>query len=70
VLESDSEKEETETDKQWTDNRQSYPCALLMHRITGGEECFDLKPLHGEDQPLPRTGSQFKVVITGLKLVN
>jgi len=35
VFESDSVKEETETDKQWTDSTQSQPCAHLIHRITG-----------------------------------
>jgi hypothetical protein len=33
VLESDSEKEETESDKQWTDSTQSEPCAPLIIHI-------------------------------------
>jgi hypothetical protein len=44
---SNSEKEERETDKQWNDKRQ----ASLIHRITGGERCFDLKPSHRKDWP-------------------
>jgi len=36
VLKSDSENEETEADKQWNYNIQSWPCAPLIHRITGG----------------------------------
>jgi hypothetical protein len=36
VLESDSEREETETGKHWTNSTQSQPCAPLIHRITGG----------------------------------
>jgi hypothetical protein len=63
-------KRKRETDKEWTDNTQSSPCAHLIHRITGVEGCFDLKLPHGEDQPLPPTGSKCKIVITGLKKAN
>jgi len=38
-------------DKQWTDNRHSWPCAHLIHRITGVEGLFKIKPPHREDQP-------------------
>jgi len=36
--ESDSEKEETETDIQWTDS--TWSCAPLIHKFTGGERVF------------------------------
>jgi hypothetical protein len=78
VLESDNEKEERarereretdrQTDRQWTDKRQSQPCAPPMHRITGVEGCFNLKPPHGEEQPIPPAGSKSKTAITDLKL--
>jgi hypothetical protein len=35
VHESDSKKEETETDKEWTDNTQSEPREPLIHRFKG-----------------------------------
>jgi len=38
-------------DKQWTDSRHSRPCAHLIHRITGVEGFFNLKPPPGENQP-------------------
>jgi hypothetical protein len=38
VLESDSEKEDTETDQQWTDSTQSQPCAPVMHKIAGARK--------------------------------
>jgi hypothetical protein len=34
------------------------------------EWCFDLKPPHREDRPLPPAGLKFKIVITGLKKAN
>jgi len=74
VLESDSEKEGTEThNKQWTDNTQSKPRVPLIHKYTGGEMegCSDLKPPHEEGlPPLPPAGSKCKIVITDLQKAN
>jgi hypothetical protein len=36
----------------------------------GVEGCFNLKPPHGEDQPLPPTSSKCKTVINGLEKAN
>jgi len=43
---------------------------LLSIGLQGMEGCCDLKPPHGEEQPLPPTASKCKIVITGLKKVH
>jgi len=45
VHESDSEKEEKETDKQQNDNRQFQPGAPLIHRITGNGRVLQPKTI-------------------------
>jgi hypothetical protein len=59
-----------ETDKQWTDNRQSQPCAPLIQRITaGGGLLWPHTTPQGRTAP-STSWLKCKMVITGLKLAN
>jgi hypothetical protein len=59
VLESEGEEEKTETAKQWTDNRQSKPCASLIHRFIGCGRVLQPQTIQ-QERPTPST-SQLKL---------